>query len=118
MLKVVPELSSINAFTSALLILSNLPVTRKDLSFNKPFLLSVLAFFIFNNLSSSFKTFKLAKTEKKCLTELICVSPIPSIFIKSSKLLFFESAIKFFSDFKFLEIILAFSKHICLMPKA
>ena len=32
-----PEYSSIKDFTSARLILSNLPVTKKDLFFNKPF---------------------------------------------------------------------------------
>ena len=46
------------------------------------------------------------------------MSPIPSILIKSSNFLDFAREMKFFNDFKFLEINFAFSKPICLIPNA
>ena len=43
---------------------------------------------------------------------------MPSILSKSSKFFFFDNDIKFFKVFRFLAISLAFSKPICLIPKA
>ena len=79
----VPEFSSIKDLISALLIPFNFPVTKKVLSFNKPFLFSGIALFIDKVFSNSFKTFKLILFEKKFFIELTWVSPIPSIFSNS-----------------------------------
>ena len=46
LLTVLPEFSSINDLTSALLIPLNFPVTRNDLLFNKPFFCRTSTFFI------------------------------------------------------------------------
>ena len=73
---------------------------------------------ISNNFSSSFKTFKLIDTEKKFFTELICVSPIPSIFNNSSNLFVFGKFLKFVNEIKYFDSNFAFSKPICLIPKA
>ena len=94
-----------------------MPVTRKDLSFNKPFFFSFLDTLIFNNFSSSFKTFRFIETEKKFLTEFTCVSPIPSIFSKSLNLFVLDRFLKFWNVLKYFDNNFAFSSPICLIPK-
>ena len=78
-----PEFSSINDFTSALLIPFNLPVTKNDLSFNNPLTFLFLLSFISKTFARSFNTLIFVSFEKKLLIELTCVSPIPSIFNNS-----------------------------------
>ncbi len=74
-------------------------------------------FLIERILQSSFKIFKFILLEKKLFIELICVSPIPSIFDNSFKSLSLDKFIKLDADFKYFEINLAFSKPMCLIPK-
>ena len=85
---------------------------------NKPSFLNSKLSWTDSILSNSFKTFLLVKFEKKCLIELIWVSPIPSILSKSLILSVSVKARKFFEDFKFFEINFAFSRPICLIPRA
>ena len=70
MLTVIPEFSSINDLTSALLIPFNFPVTKNDLFFNNPFFFLAITFFIIKIFSNSFKTFKFISFAKKLLIEL------------------------------------------------
>ena len=62
------------------------------------------------------KTSKFSLFKKKFLIELVCVSPIPSILVKFSILLFSANLKKFSADFKCLAISFAFSCPICLIP--
>jgi len=55
--------------------------------------------------------------KKKFFTELICVSPIPSIFNKSFNLISSERLRKFSENFNVLAINFAFSNPICLIPR-
>ena len=80
----VPEFSSINDLISALLIPFNFPVTKKDLLFNIPLFFFTDALFINKYFSNSFKTLVFISFAKKLFIEFTCVSPIPSIFNKSS----------------------------------
>jgi hypothetical protein len=75
-----------------------------------------MASFITKNLLSSFKTLIFVLFRKKFFIELIWVSPIPSIFRRSSILLNFDNDKKFFIDFKFFAINFAFSRPICPYP--
>ena len=84
LLSVLPEFSSINDLISALLIPFNFPVTKKDLLFNIPLFCLIDALFITRYFSNSFKTLVFVLFAKKLFIELTCVSPIPSMFNKSS----------------------------------
>ena len=70
LLSVLPEFSSINDLTSALLIPLSFPVTRNDWPFNNPLFSFTKAFFIFSKLPNSFKTLILISFAKKLFIEL------------------------------------------------
>ena len=112
-----PEFSSIKDFISALLIPSSFPVTKKVLFLSKPFFFCSFALLIDSKFSNSLKTFKFVLLEKKFLIELICVSPIPSIFNKSSYLTFCDNSLNLGKDPKYFDNTFAFSNPMCRIPK-
>ena len=68
----------------SILIPFNFPVTKKVLFFNKPLSEFWTALLIIKIFSNSFKTLIFDLFEKKLFIEFTCVSPIPSMFNKSS----------------------------------
>ena len=82
MLTILPEFFSIKLLASDLLIFCNLPVNINDLFLNFPFLFRSLdlIFSIWLNFSTTLIFILFLKNFSK---DLICVSPMPSIFINS-----------------------------------
>jgi len=115
---VVPECCSIKDLISALLIPSSLPVTKKVLSWSDLFFWFDIKFEIVRKLPSLLITSRFVLLEKKFLIEFIWVSPIPSIFNRSLYFFVLDSSLNFKKDPKYFAISFAFSKPICLIPRA